>query len=252
MLRSVGKGKWQCARCLSVRTSLAAYRWPQRCSAAAAKREVFPQTAWQSLPSGDQLTSHDLTEEPVVPIVCDMDNENYDPFDDLNLEEDEHRHQDPEVEHMADDAVQPPAQPALVQPPAALGSWWDRVGEVIPADDLRIGGAIIHHTHAVCTYGNQQCRSVFCAHCGGSTLGGYSPVLAAGCSAPGTATNMRRANRMLQGKWPQQQMQDLYGRGEASAIIRFIPHQEGMIIVRAAAASGGRTGSHGPVAPGTA
>ena len=93
---------------------------------------------------------------------------------------------------------------------------------------MKIGGATVHHSHQVAAFGNSQCRLVFCACCGGSTQGSFSPLLADSCRKNGSQTNMRYASRMLlKEKWPTDAMAQLHGQGWLSPTLCFVQQPGG-------------------------
>ena len=241
--RATGKHRWQCSRCLAIRSSLAAHRWPARCTGAVAVRESGRIDVGQSQPSGEQVCEQvDVVHcaVPQLPPAADLDDDQRDPFDDLD---DSLRVQDAEMLELevhhdeAAPTVAPPAVPQALrapQPQVAPGSWWDRIGEVLPLDELRLGGAVIHHSHILCSFGNSSWRIAFCTQCAASTQGGRSLLLAEGCTKSGGATKMRMAQRMLDGNWPEGRL-ECHGRGTLCPPIRFLPRpdDQGVLILRA-------------------
>ena len=130
----------------------------------------------------------------------------------------------------------PPAQQLLPQSVACCPSWWDRMGEVVTAEELRVGGAVIHSSRCIASFGNNRCKLEFCANCGGTTQGSHSPLLAAICCKGSSSTRQRQAQRMLQRQlWPTGAMDATVGRAQLSPPLRYRPCQGGYII---AAASG--------------
>ena len=125
--------------------------------------------------------------------------------------------------------MQQPVPYAVIQvapgpPPAIACSWWRRVGEQVATDTLTVGGATLHHAYKIAHFGNAQLRLVFCADCGGTTAGAYSPLLAQPCRHEASATRQMQLARMLmKGIWPTGALQRQQGRAELSAIIAFSP-----------------------------
>ena len=122
---------------------------------------------------------------------------------------------------------------------------------LIRIDQIRIGGAILHSSHVFRSFGNQLHRIVFCQHCGGSTTGGFSPILAAACHT-GNAISMRRSRRMVSGDWPQRDMLANFGNGEVTQAVRFLQLDSEHFQIVPAATTSGSSGSLNPVAPGAA
>ena len=250
LVKPTRNGKWKCSRCLSTRTSLAAYRWPKACSAVAAVQEVFPPC--RSQPSGEQ--EQEREREPDNSELLQFDNPELDPFLDLDIELQEEDPADLPPPELLEDpeshapAVVPPAPASTALQPSEPSSWWNRVGDIINPEHLKIGGAIVHSSHVLRIFGNGQCRIVFCQHCGGSTRGGYSPTLAGECR-PGSASSMRLTNRMLAGKWPMEGMNVELGKPEqVLPAIRFQQVPAGLQVRWAHHTSGSGAGSHRPVA----
>ena len=150
-----------------------------------------------------------------------------DPFQE-HLEEEEHTMPPEMVPHEAETSPQHGAAENQAQQPVAMDdlqrhSWWQRVGEVVSSQSLVVGGAAIHHTHLVAAFGNTVHSIVFCARCGGSTQGTFSPQLAEPCRREASETKQRQIHRMLiKHQWLVGAMQCHYGSGSLSPPIRFV------------------------------
>ena len=116
--------------------------------------------------------------------------------------------------------------------PAATCSWWDMVGSCITADQLKVGGAHIHHSHWLATFGNDAHRLVLCVRCGGTTSGASSPLLRAPCRHSMSDTRARQYQRMRRSHWPTQALQTAMGRGTMSVVLRFAPQSDGKLRIR--------------------
>ena len=103
------------------------------------------------------------------------------------------------------------------------------MGQQIAPEDLKIGGAKIHHTHWIAFLGNPHHRIVFCTRCGGTTSGAHSPLLADACRLKLAATRQRQVHRMLsQHRWPTKALEGALGRPSLSSTISFVP-TEGLL-----------------------
>ena len=276
-VRRIGTSRWRCHKCLAIRTSLAAHRWPKQCSqvihrlpgrhysAASINSAQAQATSWQSSAGagGSPLAAANALDEAAAA----------DPFQDLHhflsdeqellppeeeelqeylaenqavepFEVEEHtviEEQLPPEESMAVDEAEM-QQPALPSPPAlavAEGSWWQRVGATLASSDLVIGGAPVHFTHTLACFGNEEHSLVLCTLCGGMTQGTFAPLLADVCRKRANATRQRQLQRVLGRQlWPTGGLQQQYGRGSISAVIRFVPTPTGAVQIRAASGAG--------------
>ena len=155
-----------------------------------------------------------------------------DPFQEMEHMEMEEQMLPPE-EDEAPEAPQPNPEAGQAQQPVPMveeprQSWWQRVGETVAQYSLVVGGASIHHSHLVGAFGNTLQSIVFCARCGGSTQGSFSPLLAEPCRRQASETRQRQLNRMLgKHQWPVGAMQSQFGRGVLSPPIGFAVVGEG-------------------------
>ena len=102
----------------------------------------------------------------------------------------------------------------------------------MPVSELRVGGAVIHHSHQLAAFGNNLCSVVFCGNCGGSTQGSHSPLLFTPCRREARGTRRRQARRMLElQRWPVEEMQHHFGTGVLSHPIQFEYHDEQITIM---------------------
>ena len=250
-IRRISANRWKCTLCLSTRNSAKAHRWPRRCSAvfkdsAAATRLTSPPVAdhifYQSVETSQQVPA-DRSGKPGAAYPASTTARGLKPLDDSEAEDmDLQEHFSPQLEppdeQMPEElstagqmlsqpsaaTVQQTADQVHIPPiPAQPASWWDRIGDLITADELKVGGMLLHPSHRVAHFGNEQHRLIFCLQCGGMTSGMRSELLTQVCRRHPGATRCRQLRRMcLQGKWPEAH-QHRWGRAELSAAIRFAP-----------------------------
>ena len=181
-----------------------------------------------SAPSGGALCKFtEAGAQPMHHAFDDADAE--DPFQAEQLQLSEMEPPEEQMQEHEEVSVQQEMQAASSQPAAAPQptddadrSWWHRVGEEVEVNSLRVGGATLHHSHCIAHFGTSQLRIVFCAHCGGTTQGALSPLLAEPCRHEASGTRQRQLNRMMcRAQWPSGALQCQYGRGELSPTISF-------------------------------
>ena len=242
----------------SLRLAPRAHRWPKNCSAifqgtsataiaaspsqqpASQQDSVFVAADWSGRPGSA------ADPQPVASVHL-LDNPEAD--DMLDEEPDLHAQADPPPDHPEDmeggPVASPPddtaadhslAQIAAPSPPDTLPpaqNWWQRIGQRIDPESLQVGGASIHHSHRLCTFGNHLHRLVFCLQCGGTTSGGTSDLLAGVCRRHLGATRARQIrSMMLRHRWPAAHQQG-WGRADLSGAIRFRPEGNQLLILSA-------------------
>ena len=233
-LKRLGSSRWKCVHCLSVRTSLRAHRWPLQCSGMfranlAGDKAVHIQPVVDPAPLAGAPPNEAEAAGPGSGQPGSTGGQAYNPLDDPEPEDlldEEPMLQPDHEEDLPPDMPPSPVQAPLPPPPPPTHppSWWDRLGELIPASELRVGGASLHHSHWLAHFGNAQHRLVMCAQCGGTTTGAFSNLLADQCRRSAAPTRSRHLRRMLlQGQWPLPGASSGLGRGEASGTIRLVP-----------------------------
>ena len=245
-LHRLSGNRWRCSLCLAVRKSKLAHRWPKRCSqlfATSVRQAPMVRTASLLQPSVDlaeEATARSEQSGTVAEIISSpLVRQRVSALDDSEAEDVPSQEPESYSEgHQAEPHPMATIQHASVaaHPPwfqVQSQSWWNRIGHTIAADDLRIGGATIHHSHCLSHFGNDRHRLVICTQCGGSTSGSRSELLAVPCRRFMGATRERQLRRMTQGRWPDSH-QAAFGRAELSLSIRFSPVVEGLLIHAAA------------------
>ena len=223
--------QWRCKHCLSVRSSKLAYRWPKTCSG------VFKQVPLAKHPTGgpEPFGGPGPPQVPLVqsaPVALNpLDDPEADIVDDFDCEDVDIGMLPPDetevISGLGAASAEVPAADFTSSMPvlaASEGSWWNKEGEHIGKSDLKIGGAPLHHSHWLGWFGNSTHRVVFCARCGGTTAGAFSPLLARPCKQQAAETSRRHLARMVvRSSWPTQAMEQQWGRGTCSHIIAFRP-----------------------------
>ena len=200
----------------------------------------------ESTSVGDQ--QKDCAPAPAPVSINTMDEADAeDPFQEyFQVDEGEARMLPPEADLEAQEEQLQPAQQPDSQPPPPVDanaiddmqrhSWWQRVGDVVREQDLKIGGAAIHPSHLVAAFCGAAHSIVFCASCGGTTQGAHSPLLADACRKSAKGTRQRQLNRMLlQHQWPTGEMQQHFGPGTLMQPIQFADAGDGSYSIGATA-----------------